>query len=119
VRTVQVVLPPGTSARGSASVKVTVAVRPARGELTFSVVPQVRNIATGLVLFPPAPVLVTVAGDLPVLQTLSPESIVVSADAQGLAAGIYSLPLQITPPAGTTVTRADPGQVGIALSERQ
>jgi YbbR domain-containing protein len=114
VRTVQVVVPPGTSVKGASTVKAT-----ARGEATFSIVPQIRNIGTGLALYPPAPVLVTLAGDLPVLQTLSPESIVATADAQGLGGGIYSLPLQITAPAGTTVTRADSGQIGIALTQRQ
>lgn len=118
VRTVQVVLPAGASVRGSPSVRITISIRPARGEATFSVVPQIRNIGAGLGLVPPDPVLVTLSGDLPLLQTLTPESIVVTADASGLGAGLYPLTLQITPPAGTTVTRVDPGQVGIALTQR-
>ncbi|MDP9238630.1 MAG: CdaR family protein [Chloroflexota bacterium] len=119
VRTIPVAIPPGTSVKGSPAVKVTVSIRPARGEVTFSIVPQIRNIGAGLALYPPTPVLVTLSGDLPVLQALTPESMVVTADAQALGAGIYSLPLQITPPPGTTVTRTDPGQIGIALSKRQ
>lgn len=118
VRSVQLLLPAGTRVRASPSVKVTIAVQPARGEATFSVVPQIRNIAAGLALVPPEPVLVTIVGDLPTLRALSPESIVVTADAQGLAAGLHALPVQVTPPPGTTLTRTDPGQLGIALAVR-
>ncbi len=119
VRAVQVVLPAGTAVRGSASVKVTISIRPARGEATYSVAPQIRNVASGLALTPPQAVSVTISGDLPVLQAVAPASIIVTADAQGLAAGLHALPLQVTPPAGTSVTRTDPGQIGIALSERR
>jgi YbbR domain-containing protein len=118
VRLVQVALPPGARLQGSPAVKVTVSIKPARGEVSFSVVPQIRNVGAGLALTPVEPVLVTLSGELPALQALSPASIVVTADAQGLGPGLYALPLQITPPAGTTVTRTDPEQVGIALTER-
>jgi hypothetical protein len=99
-------------------VKVTVSIGPARGEATFRVVAQVRNVGPGLALSPTEPVTVTLAGDIPVLQTLTPEAIVAFVDAQGLGPGLYALPLQITPPAGTTVIRSEPGELGIALSER-
>jgi YbbR domain-containing protein len=118
VRLVQVALPPGARLQGSSSVKVTVSVKPARGEVSFSVIPQIRNVRAGLALAPVEPVLVTLSGELPALQALSPASIVVTADAEGLGPGLYPLPLQITPPAGTTVTRTDPEQVGVALTER-
>jgi YbbR domain-containing protein len=119
VRQVQLSLPPGVRAQGTTTVRVTIAVRAARGEATFLVAPQVRNVGQGLVLVQPASVLVTLEGDAPTLQTVTPESITVIADASGLGPGVYPLPLQVVPPPGTTVVRTDPRELGVALAERQ
>ncbi len=119
VRQVQLALPSGVRVQGGGTVRVTVSVKPARGEASFRVVAQIRNVGAGLAVVPPADVTVTLAGDIPVLQSITPESIVVVADAQGLEAGIHAIPLQITPPPGTTVARSDPGQLGVALAPRQ
>lgn len=119
VRTsVQLVLPKDVRVQGGGPVKVTVTVRPARGEASFSVVPQVRNVAAGLAVIEPQGVIVTLAGDVPILQTITVESITVIADAQGLAAGLRNVSLSITPPPGTSVVRSDPGELGIALVAR-
>jgi hypothetical protein len=72
-----------------------------------------------VVVPPPQSVSVTLSGDVPTLQGLTPESISVVADAQGLPAGLHALPLQITAPPGTAVVRSDPGELGIALVPRQ
>jgi YbbR domain-containing protein len=118
-RTVQLVLPAGARLQtGTAPVKVTVSIAPALGEATFRVVPQVRNVGAGLVLVPPDAVTITLAGELPTLDALTPEAIVVYVDASGKGAGLYALPLQVTPPAGTTVVRTDPGELGVALTQR-
>ncbi|TAK54091.1 MAG: hypothetical protein EPO22_15505, partial [Dehalococcoidia bacterium] len=67
-RTVQLVLPSGARLQaGTAPIKVTIAIKPAAGQATFRVVPQVRNVGAGLVLTPPEAVTITVAGDLPTL----------------------------------------------------
>ncbi len=119
VRTVQVILPEGARVSGGTStVKVTVSVRPSRGEASFQVVPQVRNVATGLVVVGAEPVTVVLAGDVPVLDTLAPESITVVAEAQGLGPGLYSVPMTVTPPAGTTVVRTEPTELNFALAPR-
>lgn len=123
VRTANLVLPAGArqqvAAGGvAAPVRVTISVKPAKGEQTFRVVPQVRNVAGGLVVTQADAVTVTLASEVPTLQAVTPESIVVIADAQGLAAGLHSIPMQITPPGGTTVVRSDPGELGIALIPR-
>ncbi len=118
-RTVDLVLPSGVRLRTATSVvKVTVTIKAARGEATFRVVPQVRNIGAGLVLTQPDAVTITLAGDVPTLDALTPEAIVAFVDAAGLGPGLFPLPLQITPPTGTTVVRSDPGEVGIALTQR-
>lgn len=124
VRTANLVLPAGARLQGAAGgavppLRITVSIRPSKGEQTFRVVPQVRNVATGLAVVPPDPVTVTLAGDVPTLQAVTPESIVVVVDAQGQAAGLHALPLQITAPGGTTVVRTDPAELGIALIQRQ
>lgn len=119
VRTVAVVVPSGVQLQGSATVEVTVSIRPARGEATFRVIPQVRNVGDGLALTISQGITITLAGDIPTLDALTPEAIVAIADAQGLAAGLHLVPVAVTPPAGTTVVSVDPAQLGIALTERQ
>lgn len=119
VRQVQPILPANVRLQGSPTVRVTVAIRPARGEATFQVVPQVRNLGSRLALaVPPAPVSVTLAGDIPTLRAITPESIAVVADARDLGAGLHPIPLQISPPSGTTVVRSDPGELGVALVQQ-
>ena len=117
-RTVEIALPTGLGVIGSNTVLVTVAISPAPGEITFLVVPQVRNVADGLVVTQAAPVFVTLSGDAPTLQALTPESIVVVADAQGLGEGLFTLPMTVTAPPGTSVVRVEPGELGIALTAR-
>jgi hypothetical protein len=101
------------------TVTVTVSVRPARGEATFRIVPQIRNVGTGLVATIGEPITITLAGDIPTLDALTPEAIVATADAQGLGPGFHALPLQITAPSGTTVVATNPPELGLALSARQ
>lgn len=119
VRTVPLIVPPGARLLGSPTVQVRVDIEPARGEFSFRIVPQVRNVGNGLALTQAEPITVTLAGEIPRLQSLTPESITVTADAQDLGPGVYSLPLQITAPPGTTVVRAEPPQLGITLTQRQ
>jgi YbbR domain-containing protein len=117
-RTVQLQLPGGARLQGNPSIEVTVTVDPANGEFTFLVVPQIQNIGDGLVATPAEPVAVTLAGDVSVLQGLTAQNIVVTADAAGLGAGLHVVPLQITPPGNTSVVRIEPGELGVALTPR-
>ena len=122
VRPATLVLPAGArqqvAGAATTAVRVTISIRPARGEQSFRVVPQVRNAAAGLAVTPPEAVTVTLAGDVPTLQAVTPESIAVIVDLQGLPAGLHSLSMQITPPGGTRIVRSDPAELGIALVER-
>jgi YbbR domain-containing protein len=123
IRPVNLILPAGArqqaaGAGATSPVRVTISIRPAKGEQSFRVVPQIRNASAGLAVTPADAVTVTLAGDVPTLQTITPESSVVIVDVQGLPAGLHSVPMQITPPAGTTVVRSDPSELGIALVER-
>ena len=119
-RTVQLVLPSGVRLQaGTAPIKVTVSIKPALGEATFKVVPQVRNVGAGLVAAPAQAVTITLAGDVPTLDALTPEAIIAFVDASGRGAGQFPLPLQVTPPPGTTVVRTDPGEVSVTLTPGQ
>lgn len=117
-RTVELVVPEGARLQGVSTVRINVDISPAQGQFSFRVVPQVRNVADGLAVTQADPVTVTLSGDVPTLQGISAESITIVADASGLGAGLHALPLQITPPAGVTVVRVDPAELGIALTER-
>ncbi|MDE3097435.1 MAG: hypothetical protein KGK07_15730 [Chloroflexota bacterium] len=119
VRQVGLLLPTGVQLQGTDKVTVRIAISPARGEQTFSVVPQIRNVTSGLVATPAqSTVVVTLSGDVPTLQTVTPEAITVTVDANGLGPGLHALSITVQAPAGTSVVRTDPGQLGIALSQR-
>jgi len=117
-RTVQLQLPQNARVQGDPPIEVAIDIEPAQGEFTFLVVPQITNVAPELVATPAEPVAVTLAGDVSVLQPLTAQSIVVTADAQGLEEGLRVVPLQVTPPGNTTVIRVEPGELGIALTRR-
>lgn len=116
VRTLELQVPPNARVEGSRSVRVTVDVTPARGEFSFSVVPQVRNLGDGLTATVAQPVVVTLTGEVPQLQSVTAASIVVAVDADGLGAGLYALPVIVTPPEGTEVARIEPPEAGVALA---
>jgi YbbR domain-containing protein len=117
-RTVQLQLPEGARLQGNPTIEIEVVIGAAPGEFTFLVVPQIQNIGDGLVATPSEPVAVTLAGDVSVLEQLTAQSIVVTADAGGLGEGLHVLPLQVTPPGNTSVIRVEPGQLGVALNPR-
>lgn len=119
VRTVPVTVPNGVTLQGSPNVQVTVSIRPAQGEAIFRVVPRIRNLGSGLAVTIAQPLEITLAGDIPTLDALTPDAITVIADAQGLGPGLYTLDVQITPPAATTVVRTEPAQLGVAITARQ
>jgi YbbR domain-containing protein len=114
-RSVGLILPEGARAEGVDAVRVSVDVRAAQGEFSFGVVPQVRNLGDGLIASVSGSVIVTLAGDVPALQVLSPADLGAFVDADGLGPGLHLLPVQLTPPAGTNIVRVDPGEIGVGL----
>ncbi len=118
IRTVRLALPEGTRAQGSPDVRVAVHIDAAQGEFSFRVVPQVRNLDSALTATVADAVTVTLAGEVPLLQSLTPESILAIADVQGLGAGLHLVPVNVSAPGNTTIIRIDPGQAGIALAPR-
>jgi YbbR domain-containing protein len=115
VQQVELVVPQELHVEGSSTVQVTVSIAPARGEATFLVVPQARNLGADLAATFTGTVAVTLSGEMPALQALSAETIVALVDAQGLGPGLYTLPVKVTPPTGTSVVRIDPGEASFAI----
>jgi YbbR domain-containing protein len=119
VRQVDLALPDRARMQTNAKVSVHISIAPARGEFSYGVAPQMRNVRAGLAATLSQPsVIVTLSGDLPTLQALAPESIIVTVDATDLGPGLYAITPQVQTPPGTTVARVDPPQVGVGLSER-
>lgn len=119
IRTVTLVVPEGARIEGSQTARVTVDIEPVQGQAQFTVVPQVRGLGTGLAAVPASNVLVTLAGSESVLASLSPSSIAVTIDVSGLGAGLHVVPVEVAPPPGTTVSRAEPGELGVAITLSQ
>lgn len=117
-REVNLDLPTGVEAAGGQQVLVTITIEAARGEASFLVTPTARNTGDGLAVTITDPVLVTLSGDVPALRALASESIIAFVDAQDLPAGLHVLPVEVTPPAGTTLVRIEPAEIGIALAAR-
>jgi YbbR domain-containing protein len=116
IRTVPLNVPEGVTVRDVDSVRVNVDIVPARGEYSFRVVPDVINVGGGLVATPAGPVTITLTGDVPVLETIAPETIVAVVNATGLQAGLYALPVEVTAPSGTAIVRIEPLELGVSLS---
>jgi YbbR domain-containing protein len=113
---VQIQLPQGVRVDGGTTVNVIVDIAPARGEFSFRIAPDIRNVGEGLVAAPAGPVTVTLAGDVPALESVSAESIEAFVDAQDLGAGLYVLPVTATPPPGTQIVSIDPGEMGVGIT---
>ena len=119
VRQVDVVLPDRAHLQTNTKVNVHISIAAARGEFSYGVAPQLRNVQNGLAATVADPaVTVTLSGDLPTLQALGPAAVAVTVDASGLGPGLYQITPQVQAPPGVTVVRVDPGQVGVALSAR-
>jgi YbbR domain-containing protein len=119
IRIVGLQLPPEADV-GQESVTVQVDVEPvstATGEVTLGVTPQIEGMGGGLsASLLPNTVNVTVAATLPILSALSPESLDVTLDVTGLAAGVHDVPVAVTAPPGVQILSVDPPTVQVTLS---
>jgi YbbR domain-containing protein len=118
IRTVAIKLPEGTSIAGSAEATVTIDIAPAGGVFSFRVSPQILNVDPELTATAAGPITVTLAGDVPVLDALTAESIVATADAQGLGTGLFVLPVDVAPPPLTSIISVEPAALGVAITPR-
>jgi YbbR domain-containing protein len=102
---------------GSDSVTVRVSVSPARGEITLGLTPTVEGLGPGLRAdMATTLVEVRIAGEIPVLQALSPSNLTAVVDTSGLGEGQHTLPVQVTAPPGVQVVGESPASVVVTLS---
>jgi YbbR domain-containing protein len=116
VRSVKLRLPEGARAVGGDEVVVRVTVAPATGESVFNV--AVASTGAGSdtrVTVTPPTVLVTLRGDMPLLQSLSQENVRASVDVSDLPSGTHRLAPTVEIPAGTEVVRVDPSDLIITV----
>jgi YbbR domain-containing protein len=120
IRIVGLQLPAGASVGGQESVTVQVKVSPVtstRGEVTFSLTPQVDGLAPELsASLSPKVVQLTVAASLPILDALSSGSLRVTLDVSGLEAGVHDVEVKAEVPPGVDVVTLDPPTVEVTLS---
>jgi YbbR domain-containing protein len=117
VRAAKLRLAAGLTVSGSDTVTVRVFISPARGEITLGVTPTAEGLETGLRADVAATLVeVRVAGEIPVLRSLSPSSLVAVVDVSGLGAGQHALPVQVTAPPGVQVVGIEPSTVLVTLS---
>lgn len=97
-------LPQGLTA-DLTQVTVRVSIEAAQGRVSFSVVPDVINLASGFVAsVTPATVSVVLEGSLPVLRAIDVGDIVAELDVGGLGPGEQLVAVRVVPPAGATLT---------------
>lgn len=115
--TVGLVLPQGVDTLGSTTVRITATIAATQATRTFSV---------GIVLsgaqgdrtyaLSTDQVLVTLGGTSAALAGLQGDSLVVTADVDGLGAGVHELTLKTTLPAGITLVAVSPAKVAVTVT---
>ena len=117
VRAAKLRLPSGLTVAGSDTVTVRVSVSPAHGEITLGLTPTITGLEPGLrAELATALVEVRVAGEIPVLRSLSPASLTAVVDVSGLREGQHALPVQVTAPPGVQVVGVEPATVTVTIS---
>lgn len=115
-RTVRLRPPSGVqTSRDTVTVRIRIA--PAQGEIIVNLAPQATNVSDGLTAsFQTATIGVRLAGDLPVLKTVTPGTLRATVNASDRQEGVFVLEPQITGlPQGVQVVAMDPTQVVLVL----
>lgn len=117
VRNARLRLPEGITPYGHQIVLVRVRIGVIDGEVVMSVAPTWQDLPAGLALSYITPaVLVKVVGPLPLLQTLSPQDIVVTVDLSGLTEGRHLLSPRVEVPSELQIGDVQPPQVEVVLT---
>jgi YbbR domain-containing protein len=116
IRTVSLEVPEGARIDGAQTARVTVNIEPLQGQAEYTVTPAIRGVGPGLTVVPASDVIVTLTGSEPVLASIDAAAIAVSIDVTGLEAGLHVVPVEVQPPPGTSVSRVEPGQLGVAIT---
>ena len=116
VQAVSLQLPQGASVDQS-TVTVRVSIGPAQGQFSFDVIPQVTNLAPGLIatLTPPT-VRVVLQGAVPDLRAIEPGDIRTTLDLSDLGVGEHAVPVGVQAPHGTTLLSIAPAEVSVTIA---
>lgn len=116
-RAIAIELPEGLNSDDALFATVVVQISPIDGTVTLEVTPQFVNLLDGLEASPDLPtVSVTVAGPLPVLNTLTADDIILTVDVEGLGAGAYDLEPSLDLPEGVMQDTLRPETVSVTLT---
>jgi len=116
VRTVGLQLPEGATV-DQEQVTVRAIVRPTVAALSFEVPVDTENLAGNLDAdLDVSTVRITLTGPLPLLAGVNAANITATVDLEGLAAGVHTVPVDVTPPAGLTAISVVPANVAATLT---
>ena len=116
-RVVRLRLPAGVRSEGGEEVTVRVVVSPAVGEMTLGLAPSLTGLGDGFTAsLSLGLVKVRVAGELPVLSTLTPARLSAVVDVSGLGEGTHTVPLRIEAPAGVQVVAVEPATAVVTIA---
>jgi len=117
VRSVRLRIPEGVRVSGSEEVVVAVRVSPAEGEGIFTVALRTVGLGPDLTATVVPPTLaVTLAGQMPLLQTLTADAIIATVDLSDLPVGTQRVSPTVQLPAGVELIGTDPVDVVVTIS---
>jgi YbbR domain-containing protein len=116
VRVVTVNLPNGVSTESSRAVTVAVTIEPIDSTTLITIAPTVEGLVTGREAAFESNVQLTLAGPLPLLNTLEDGDVQVILDLDGLGVGIYEVAVRVEVPEGVTVESMTPETVEVVIS---
>ena len=112
-------LPEGVISLDPLEATVSVQITAIQGSVSFGVSPQIINLKAGLSANPQSLVVpITVYGPLPLLNTLSPDSVPINLDMSDFSAGIHKIEPVIILPPGVRTEPLQPILVSVILSSR-
>ena len=117
VADVKLDLPPGVSALGVTTARVTVSLRPQLGTRSFQLGVGLRNAdPTTRYDLGAGQVVVTVGGPLAALNALDAAALVATVDVAGLGPGTHTLAAEVRLPTGLTVVAVSPPEVTVSVT---
>ena len=116
VRRVQVVPPTGLTLLQPQPVSLTIRVTPLTVSQTLRVAPTIQGLGAGLeIVGDVQPVDITLNGEAPTLQTLTPRDFRVALELNGLGPGRHELEPKVAVPGSFTLERVEPARVVVTI----
>ncbi len=116
-RSLEPILPEGVSLQVKQQVSVKITVTPLHGSATTRVALNYLGLAPSLqASAPPGSVEVTVAGTVPLIQSMKPADFTATVDLGNQGPGSYTLPVRVAGPATLSVSKVNPESVVVTLA---